>query len=198
MTRGLLAFCFALLVSPSGPAVSQSTLEQYLKKSGQSANATEVQSDLSGSNVVFEDKDGHWRLDDSRSTGGFCAVTYYSAPNFAGYVGPAAGNPDAFILFSGPTIPAIRREKKKKMSLRTGDGNVQSVLAFHAPNTQSKDSGMILFRLTDIQAAISDMNDVEDLSVTIDRKQVFAINWKGGLKARASMQSCLQDELAKP
>jgi hypothetical protein len=88
------------------------------------------------------------------------------------------------------------------MSLTTADGSVQSVSAFHAPNPQSKESGIILFRLTNIQAAIADMSDVENLNVVMDKKQVFAIKWEGGFTARASMQKCLdnipQNRTGKP
>lgn len=187
MTRQFLAF-FALAGILAGSAQAQSTLDKYLKKSGQGAGAAKAEADPA---VIFKSAEGYWRLDDSRSTGGFCAVTYVSANYFAGYVGPVVGNPDSFILFSGPTIPPIQKEKKKKMSLTTADGSVQSVTAFHAPNPQSKESGIILFRLTDIQAAIADISDVENLNVVMDKKQVFAIQWKGGFTARASMQKCL-------
>jgi hypothetical protein len=187
MTRRFWAF-FALAGIFAGSAQAQSTLDKYLKKNGQDAGAAKVQSDPA---VIFKGAEGYWRMDDTRSTGGFCALTFFSASSFAGYVGPAAGNPDSFILFSGPTIPPIQKEKKKKMSLTTADGSVQSVTAFHVPNPHSKESGIILFRLTDIQAAISDMSDVENLNVVMESNQVFAIKWKGGLTARTSMQECL-------
>jgi hypothetical protein len=189
MTRQLLSFsiCLALM---AGSVQAQSTLDRYLKKNSQGSAASTAQADPA---IVFKDSAGHWRLDDARQTGGFCAVTYFAAPYIVGYVGPVVGNPDSFILFSGPTIPPITKEKKKKMSLTTADGMVQSVAAFHVPNPQSQDSGIILFRLTDIQAAMSDMSDMENLNVVMDKKQVFAIKWTGGLTARAAMQKCLNN-----
>lgn len=196
MTRQFLVFLslFGLL---GGPTHAQSTLDKYLKKSAPSASASKSQTDPSGDNIIFKGPEGYWRIDDTRSAGGFCALTYFSAPNFAGYVGPVVGNQDSFILFSGPTIPPIEKEKKKKMALTTADGKAQSVLAFHAPNNQSKNSGIILFRLTDIQAAISDMSDVENLNVVMDKKHIFAINWQGGLAAQKAMQRCLKTVAAK-
>ena len=196
MTRHLLAF-LSLVGLLSGPARAQSTLDKYLKKSTPSASAVDRQSDPSGASIIFKGPEGYWRLDNTRSTGGFCAVTYYDGTSFAGYVGPTIGNTDAFILFSGPTIPAIQKEKKKKMALTTADGKVQSVLAFHAPNAQAKNSGIILFRLTDIQAAMSDISDVENLNVVMDMKQVFVITWKGGDAARQGMQTCLNKAVAE-
>jgi hypothetical protein len=83
------------------------------------------------------------------------------------------------------------------MALTTADGVVQSVLAFHAPNAQSKNSGVILFRLTDIKAAMAEMSDVENLNVVLDKKQVFAIKWNGGRSAQQAMQTCLDKTVAK-
>lgn len=180
----------------SAPAQAQSTLGKYLKKNSQGSGTTagSTQADPS---IISKGPEGFWRLDDTRSTGGFCAVTFFAPPYFAGYVGPAVGNPDSFILFSGPTIPPIEKEKKKKMTLTTADGTVQSVMAFHAPNGQSKDSGIILFRLTDIKAAISEMSEVENLNVLMDKKQVFKIKWKGGLEAQKAMQNCVNKAARK-
>lgn len=174
----------------SAPAQAQSTLDKYLKKNGQGADTT-ADSTQADPSIISKGPEGFWRLDDTRSTGGFCAVTFFAPPYFAGYVGPAVGNPDSFILFSGPTIPPIEKEKKKKMTLTTADGTVQSVMAFHAPNGQSKESGIILFRLTDVRVAISEMSDVENLYVLMDEKQVFEIKWNDGLKAQKAMQNCV-------
>ncbi len=175
----------------SGSAQAQSTLDKYLKKSTEGSASNKNQADVSGVNKVYKDAEGFWRLDDTRAGGGFCAITYYSSAYFAGYIGPAAGKPESFILFSGPTIPPVQKEAKKKMTLTTGDGEVQAVQAFHAPDPQSKQSGIILFKLTDINAAMAGMNEVENLNVVMDKKQVFAIKWKGGHIARAAMQKCL-------
>lgn len=179
------------------PAQAQSTLDKYLKKSTVESASVENQIEIGGVNKVYKGPDGFWRLDDTRATGGFCAITYYTPYYYAGYVGPAAGRADAFILFSGPTIPPIQKETRKKMTLTTADGEVQAVQAFHAPNTQSKQSGIILFRLTDIQAAMDGMSDVENLNVVMDNKQAFAIKWKGGHTARKAMQSCLSGTTEK-
>jgi hypothetical protein len=180
---------FALLLGTiCTPVMAQSVLDKYMKKNSQGSESSKAEADPA---IIFKDAAGFWRLDDSRSTGGFCAITYLASPYFAGYVGPVVGNSDSFILFSGPTIPPIQKEKKKKMTLTTADGEVQSVMAFHAPNGQSKDSGIILFRLTDIHAAISGMSDVENLNVVMDKKKVFAIKWSAGLKAQKAMQNCI-------
>lgn len=190
MTRQILAILslFGLL---SVSAQAQSTLDKYLKESTEGNGSVRNQADVAGVNKVYKDPNGFWRLDDTRAGGGFCAITYYASSYYAGYIGPTAGHPDSFILFSGPTIPPIQKETRKKMTLTTADGEVQTVQASHAPNTQSKQSGIILFRLTDIQAAMDGMSDVENLNVVMDKKQAFMIKWKGGHTARKAMQVCL-------
>jgi hypothetical protein len=188
MKLQILAFLVSLALHGE-PAHAQSTLDKYLKKAGQGgASVPNSQADPS---IVFESPDGYWRLDDTRSTGGFCAMTYFATPSFAGYVGPVVGNPDSFVLFGSPTIPPIKKERKKKVTLTTGDGTVQSVKAFHLPNSLSKDSGVILFRLTDIQAAVSEMSDEENLNIVMDNELVFSLNWTGGRIAQEVMQTCL-------
>jgi hypothetical protein len=186
--RWTLLVSLALIATP---AQAQSSLDKYLKKSTEGSATVKNQADVQGINKVYKDPDGYWRLDDTRASGGFCAITYYSSAYYAGYVGPAVSNPDSFILFSGPTIPSIQKETKKRMTLTSADGESQTVLAFHAPNPRSKQSGIILFRLTDIQAAMDGISDVENLNVVMDKKQVFALKWKGGHTARKAMQGCL-------
>jgi hypothetical protein len=191
-----LPFVSALVLF-AGSAQAQSTLDKYLKKSTEDTGSARNQANVAGINKVYKGPDGFWRLDDTRASGGFCAITYYASAYYAGYVGPAVGTPDSFILFSGPTIPPIKKETRKKMTLTTADGEVQAVQAFHAPNSQSKQSGIILFRLTDIQAAMDGMSDVENLNVVMDKKQAFAIKWKGGHTARKAMQHCLSGGVDK-
>ena len=174
-----------------GQAQAQSVLDKYLKKSTQSSAAESGGAGDPSINKVYEGKTGFWRLDDTRSSGGFCAVTYYASPYYAGYVGPVAGKPDAFILFSGPTIPPIKKGKNKKMTLTTADGIAQTVPAFHAPNPEQKDSGLVIFKLTDIEAAMDEMSDAEHVGIGLGKEQVFSIKWEGGHTARAAMRKCL-------
>jgi hypothetical protein len=190
MMRQILVFLL-LLGLLGASAQAQSTLDKYLKKSTTGSASATNQAESKEVNKVYKDAEGYWRLDDTRAGGGFCAITYYSSAAYAGYVGPTVGSAESFILFSGASIPPIQKEAKKKMTLTSADGESQSVLAFHAPNTQSKQSGIILFRLTDIQAAMDGMSDVENLNVVMDKKQAFAIKWNGGHTARKAMQGCL-------
>lgn len=187
-TLVLFGLCLSLLASPAN---AQSVLDKYLKKSTQGNTAQAGGAGEAAIKKVFEGTTGYWRLDDSRSTGGFCAVTYYASPYYAGYVGPVGGTQDSFILFSGPTIPPIKKGKNKKMTLTTADGVAQTVPAFHAPNPEQDAGGLVIFKLTDIQAAMDEMSDVEHLTIGLKKKQVFSIKWEGGHIARAAMQQCL-------
>lgn len=186
------AWMTVLFVAFAAPAVhAQSTLDKYLKRNTQGDVATT--SDSGSVKKVFEGPDGHWRIDDNRSAGGSCSVTYEAGASKAGYVAPTAGSNVAFIVFSGPAIPPTKAGKNKKMTLYTSsNGATQTVEAFHAPNTAEKGGGIIFFRLTDIEAAMADISDVEEITVGLGKAEVFAIAWQGGHKARAAMQECLR------
>lgn len=179
-----------LLLAATPPAHAQSTLDKYLKKNTQGVAAGSKASEA-GINKVYTGDGGFWRLDDSRATGGACAITWTAVPYYAGYLGPSGNTGDSFIVFSGPTIPPIATGKNRKMTLTAADGKAQTVDAFHAPNTAQKDGGIILFRLTDMAAAMADMSDVENITIGIDKKPVFSIKWQGGHTARAAMNKCL-------
>jgi hypothetical protein len=172
----------------SGSAQAQSALDKYLKKNTESGSG-KSNAEEAGINKVFKSPEGYWRLDDSRATGGFCAITYVTPAYLAGYLGPVGNTTDAFMVFNGPTIPAIKKEKRKQMTITGADGLSQTTQAVHAPN--SKDMGAIYFRLTGIQAAMDEMSDVEHVTIGMDKKQVFSLKWKGGHTARAALNKCL-------
>ena len=174
----------------SGSAQAQSALDKYLKKNTESASG-KSNADEAGINKVFKSPEGYWRLDDSRATGGFCAMTYVTAAYFAGFLGGMPDPKDAFMIFDGPTIPPIKKEKRKQMTITGADGLSQTTQAFHAPSATNKDMGSIIFRLTGIQAAMDELSDVEHVTIVMDKKQVFSMKWKGGHTARAAMKKCL-------
>ena len=175
----------------AGPVQAESTLDNYLKKNVESSSTNKSKVDEAAVNKVYKGGDGFWRLDDTRATGGSCSVTYVSGAQYAAYVGPAGNVKESFIVFGGTSIPPIQSVTTKKMTLTTADGKAQSVQAFHAPNSAQKDFGIIFFRLTDIQAAMDEISDVEDVNVLMENKKAFAIKWEGGHAARTAMQGCL-------
>lgn len=192
-----VALAFGLLLAAALPALAQSTLDKYLKKNTASDSSGSAASEA-GINKVYSGTGGFWRIDDNRSTGGACSITWTAKPYNAGYLGPVSAGGDAFFVLDGPTIPAVKSGKKRKMTLTTADGTTQTVDAFHAPNTAKKDSGIIFFRLTDIGAAMADMGDTETLTITIDGNQVFSTSWQGGHAARTAMRGCLSGKAAPP
>ena len=176
----------------SGAGYAQSALDKYLGKSAEViTSAPKSKSDDGGINKVYKGPNGYWRLDDTRLAGGFCAINYAAASHSAGYVGPVGNSTESFIVFNGPTIPPASKEVRKRVTLTTGDGEVQTVDAFHAPNSSQDGGAIIVFRLSNIQAAMDGLSDVENLNVVMDQKQVFALKWHGGHTARKAMQACL-------
>jgi hypothetical protein len=180
----------------AGTAQAESTLDRYLKRNSDAGSTTKNQAVIAGVNKVYKSAEGYWRLDDTRSVGGFCAITYVAGAYSAGYVGPATGSPQAYIIFIGPSIPPVRKVIRKKMTLTAAsDGQISSVPAYHGPNSQNPVSGVISFGMTSITEAVDVMSDVEELGVSLDGKRVFAIKWKGGHTARKAMQACLSSSV---
>lgn len=181
-----LLICLGML---AGPVQAESTLEKYLKRNTQPGSGT-TNTDAPGVNQVYKSPEGYWRLDDTRSEGGFCAITYITAANSAGYIGASAQGPEAYIVFSGPSIAPTEKTTRKQMTLlAASDGQVSSVHAFHMP--YKAESGIIMFSLTTIQDAVNLMSDAEEIGVEMDKKKAFSIKWKGGHAARTAMQGCL-------
>ena len=174
-----------------GSALAESTLDKYLKKNSQSGAAGKSDADEAGVNKVFKSPEGYWRLDDSRKTGGFCTITYVTPAYLAGLWGGGADPKDTFWIFNGPTIPGIKTEKRKQMTITGADGVAQTTQAIHAPDPVHKEMGTIIFRMASTQSAIDEITDLEHVTIVMDKKQVFSMKWKGGHKARAAMQKCM-------
>jgi hypothetical protein len=175
-----------------GPAQAESTLDRYLKKNSEAGSAAKPQADIVGVQKVYKSAEGYWRLDHTRTVGGFCAITYVAGAYSAGYLGSSPGSVDSYIVFIGPTIPPAKKVVRKKMTLTAAsDGQISSVTAYHGPNAQAPGAGIVSFRLTSIGEAIDMISDVEELAVSMDGKRVFSIKWSGGHTARSAMQACL-------
>jgi len=178
----------ASLAMTTASVQAQSTLDKFLKKGteGSGSSASEA-----GINKVYNSALGYWRLDDDRAAGGACAITYVTPAYYFAYIAPLNATTKPFIVFNGPTIPPAQKETKKKVVLSTAYGSVQTVLATHAPDATYKEFGTIFMVLGSIEQAMETMNDVENLTIVMDKRQVFAMKWQGGHIARAAMQKCL-------
>lgn len=174
-----------------GPVQAESTLDKYLKKNTKSGTSGETTAEEAGINKVYKSPEGYWRLDDSRVTGGFCAITYITSAYYVGYLGPTGGSTDAYIIFDGPTIPPTKNAKHKTVTLTSANGATHTIPAIHQPSSTHKDIGTLRFTFRSIQPAMDEMNEVEHLTIVMDNKQVFSIKWKGGHTARDAMKKCL-------
>ncbi len=178
------------LAFASGPLKAQSALDKYLKKNTENGSG-KSNADQPGINKVFKSPEGFWTLDDGRAAGGFCAITYVTPAYFTALYGGGANPKETFYVFNGPTIPGIKKEKRKQMTITGADGVAQTTQAIHAPDPIHKEMGTIVFQLLSIESALDEMTDVEHVTIVMDKKQVFSIKWKGGHTARAAMKKCL-------
>jgi hypothetical protein len=172
-----------------GSALAQSALDRQLSRS-LGADTAKSDAKVEGVNKVHATAAGYWRLDGQASKSGEpCSITYISQRSSAGYVAPERGSNESFLLLSGPSIPPADSPTRKKMKLFARGSDVQEVQAMHIPNRP--ESGAIVFKFTDLKAALDDMSDTENLRIGLDNKEVFSINWDGGHKAREAMRACL-------
>ncbi len=187
--RSILLVSLGLALA-SGPVQAQSTLDKYLEKNSRSGSGTS-NAEQAGINKVFKSPEGYWSLDDSRATGGFCAITYVTPAYFAALHGGGTNPKDTFFVFNGPTIPGIKKETRKKLTITGGDGVAQTTQAIHAPDPVHKEMGSLFIGMLSIESAMDGMLDVEHVTIVMDKKQVFSMKWKGGHTARAAMKKCL-------
>ena len=179
------------LAAAAASAHAQSTLDQYLKRSTEGSSSTTSSANEAGINKVYKSAEGYWRLDDTRATGGFCSITYVTPAYFVGFLGSSNATTPGLIIFNGPTIPPIKKSKRKTVTITAVDGSSQSMPAVHDPDGTYKEFGTIRLTYTSIQPAIDTLSDVENLTIVMDKRQVFAMKWKGGNLARAAMRKCL-------
>lgn len=118
-----------------------------------------------------------------------CQATYLSLAGgvmLMDWAGPEAGT---YLGFFGPSIPAVKRMKKTKVSL-IQSGQTQTVRAFQAPLPWNASIGMVLFAVPSTQALIGAIEDSQDFEVQMKGKTVIKGEWHGGARARDWLKRC--------
>ena len=189
----LMLFLSLGLGSLAASVNAESTLDKYLKKGTAGSTTIRNQADVAGVNKVYKGAEGYWYLDDNRASGGACAITYVATHSTVAYVGPTAASTASLFVLSGPHIPPIQKANPRKVSMIGKDGVAAVVPVIHAPNEALKEAPLIIVNI-DLKASLAAMEDVDVTEIVMDKKQVFAIKWQGGLIARAAMQKCLDSK----
>jgi hypothetical protein len=179
----------ALLIGLAASAAAQSPLERQL------AGALEARKDKI--NLDTTKLKSEWKLaQNGKVAGKGCSITYYSGTGgqAMAYVGPTTDRKEALFLVSGDSVPQVAKPTAKKITLSTDgepDRTVTANLLTINGEKEGEATAMILFSLPSIEAGLDVMQDTEGVRVTIDKKQVFSLSWKGGNAARDEMRACL-------
>ncbi|MBL8270285.1 hypothetical protein [Steroidobacter sp.] len=144
------------------------------------------------STAFHESEEGAWALYQG-SEGKSCGILFKSPSGgqntlFA-YFLPIPKEPHALLFLSGPTVPAPGSLEQKKFTLLTKDSPAQTVTAF---NSSRQGSGMVVFYMPDIDAAMKEMNDADAVEVKLGGKSIYKLSYDGGFKARDKMLECIR------
>lgn len=144
----------------------------------------------SDDSATFHESDaGAWETYQG-SEGKSCGILFKSdsGDTLLGYFLPIPKEPTALLLLSGPKVPAPESLEQKKFTLISKDSPPQTVTAF---NASRQGSGMVVFYLPDVAAAMKVMNDADALEVKLQGKSIFKLSYEAGFKARDKMLECM-------
>jgi hypothetical protein len=141
-------------------------------------------------------KAGYWELMPRLkgvATGDGCAATFATLNGAVAVAGPNGEYRKAAITFFGGNIPAPKDGRMTKVTLeQTGGKPPATVEAYHFPMVDGK-LGAITFVVPDASALVNNMFDEHHFAVSLGKKQVIDITWRGGHNVRDRLTKCLKD-----
>jgi len=124
--------------------------------------------------------------------GELCTAFFTKKDGYVAVTGPGGDSPGAFLTFWGPNVPKPKDVKRVKVSLlQTGGAPAQTVTAFNTYNPAA-DIGGITLAVPTVDALLDNMLDVHSFTVSMDGRQVAAVEWTGGLAARDRLRACIK------
>ena len=123
-------------------------------------------------------------------------MSYRDGINSIGYIGPSKDWNESYFFVTGPSIPRVSKTRSVRVRLATDGDADQTVKAFHYMVSSNKSA--ILFKLTDFNAALDAMEDVEDIAIVLMEPEdpqyqqaIFTGRWVDGHAARDKIRACL-------
>lgn len=86
-----------------------------------------------------------------------------------------------------PTTPGVVEATLKQ----TGDDPAASVDVYNAPLPWAPEFGLVFFAVPSASLLVDNMLDTHAFSIAMGGKDVAAIEWTGGLKARDELKTCI-------
>jgi hypothetical protein len=139
---------------------------------------------------------GHWRLfptPQGQKSGEFCSAFFSRNGVMLTLSGPGGDYKGALLTFMSADIPKPDKMAMVKVVLTQDDEPPVTTYAFNysPPNIPF---GAIAFAVPTMDAALSNMTDVQALKVEIDGKPVAKINWHSGLAASRELRRCMDGQ----
>jgi len=151
--------------------------------------STEAGQDL---NVIFKGKNGAWVLARGKEDS-TCSVIYFDVAHNSSiaYRGPRPDVGDkGSLVFIGPNVPSAKSPTEVKIKLETDGEPAQTVPAGHIPAQGGAPSAILIS--TDIKATIAVIQQAEKVSISLDGKNIFQLEWDGGgHQAKDALLNCL-------
>ncbi|PZU98952.1 MAG: hypothetical protein DCE90_03895 [Pseudanabaena sp.] len=139
---------------------------------------------------------GHWRLfptPQGQKSGEFCSAFFSRNGVMLTLSGPGGDYRGALLTFMSADIPKPEKMEVVKVTLTQDDEPSVTTQAFNysPPNMPF---GAIAFAVPTVEAALSNMKDVQVFKVEMAGKSVAKINWHSGLAAGGEMRKCLNGQ----
>jgi hypothetical protein len=139
---------------------------------------------------------GHWRLfptPQGQKSGEFCSAFFSRNGVMLTLSGPGGDYKGALLTFMSADIPKPDKMEVVKVTLTQDNDSPVTTRAFNysPPNMPF---GAIAFAVPTMDAALSNMTDVQVLKVEMDGKPVAKINWHSGLAASRELRRCMDGQ----
>lgn len=189
-----IVLALTLVINTLGVSAAEKQAEWSLEGEG----SIDLLGGSEDSSAFHESSAGAWEFYQG-AEGKSCGILFKSASGaqstlFA-YFLPIPSEPHALLFLSGPKVPAPDSLEQKKFTLLTKDSPAQTVTAF---NGSRQGSGMVVFYMPNIDAAMKEMNDADDVEVKLTGKSIYQLSYDGGFKARDKMLECIRASKSSP
>ncbi len=139
---------------------------------------------------------GHWRFfptPQGQKSGEFCSAFFSRNGVMLTLSGPGGDYKGALLTFMSADIPKPDQMEVVKVTLTQDDEPPVTTRAFNysIPNMPF---GAIAFAVPTVDAALSNMKDVQVFNVDMAGKSVAKINWHNGLAASGELRRCLNGQ----
>ena len=139
---------------------------------------------------------GHWRLyptPQGQKSGEFCSAFFSRNGVMLTLSGPGGDYKGGLLTFMSTDIPKPDKMETVKVTLTQDDEPSVTTHAFNysPPNMPF---GAIVFAVPTMDAALSNMKEVQIFKVEMDGKPVAKIRWHSGLTASRELRRCLNGQ----